>query len=633
MRRVFWSLTLLCGLACGCSNPSNDTKIFVVVWSDLAVPAQIDNIVVDVRGPSGKFAVTRPLTAGDEAGKTKLPVVVVLVPPDNRGLPIEVTASGNFGPNFVVSQSARLSFLSGQSRVLTFFLAHACQGQTCGANTTCSYGHCDQPIDVVPSSLPVYNPSILLTPPDAGLVSTADGAIADSNATDLASEAGHEGPGKDGALDNSTDVPDFVLDGCPEAGGDGGNVGADGANATGETEGADGPGRADGPGDVVGFDENDGQGGAGGAGWDGGSGGTSTGGDGGTGGTGGDGGSGGSGTGGGGGSGGSAVLDAALEVPAALAEVAPDRPGADAVTCPTDQLDDGTGTCAWMAGVNWTQRGTSQGWSTVASSADGTKLVAAVSGGYLYTSLDSGATWTQRASSRNWISVASSGDGTSLVAAVANGYVYTSSDSGATWIQRAAVRNWNSVASSLDGTKLAAVVRNGFLYASVDSGATWTQRGTSQGWSAVASSADGVSLVATTWRGFIYRSVDSGVTWTQQGTSREWIAAASSADGTKLVALDEAPGYIYTSADSGVTWTARGTSQAWVAVASSADGTKLVAVGNTPSYIYTSTNSGVTWTQRSASRFWSWVASSADGTKLVATVNGGFIYTSVGPVP
>ena len=70
-------------------------------------------------------------------------------------------------------------------------------------------------------------------------------------------------------------------------------------------------------------------------------------------------------------------------------------------------------------------------WSSVASSADGTKLVATVGytiytasqPGAIYTSTDSGVTWTPHTSAApflnlNWSSVASSADGTKLVAAV-----------------------------------------------------------------------------------------------------------------------------------------------------------------------------------------------------------------------
>ncbi len=62
---------------------------------------------------------------------------------------------------------------------------------------------------------------------------------------------------------------------------------------------------------------------------------------------------------------------------------------------------------------------------SVASSADGTKLVAVVQNGQIYTSTDSGFTWTPRDSDRNWKSVASSSDGTKLVAGVDGGPIYT----------------------------------------------------------------------------------------------------------------------------------------------------------------------------------------------------------------
>ena len=108
-------------------------------------------------------------------------------------------------------------------------------------------------------------------------------------------------------------------------------------------------------------------------------------------------------------------------------------------------------------GAIWTARDSARQWWGVASSSDGTKLVAAVDGGQIYTSTDSGVTWTPRDSARNWYGVASSSDGTKLVAAVYGGQIYTSTDSGATWTPRDSVRNWWGVASSSDGTKLVAV--------------------------------------------------------------------------------------------------------------------------------------------------------------------------------
>lgn len=291
-------------------------------------------------------------------------------------------------------------------------------------------------------------------------------------------------------------------------------------------------------------------------------------------------------------------------------------------------------------GATWTNRASNLGWSSVASSADGTKLVAAVAGGvsgYIYTSTDAGVTWTTQIGSgtKSWVSIASSADGTKLAAAEIGGRISTSTNSGVLWTNRAVSTNWSAVASSADGTKLVAVVGGhmvvpGLIYTSTDSGINWTPRAVTNYWHGVASSADGTRLVAVVGvaiPGQIYTSSDSGGTWNPHAINQAWAAVASSADGSKLAAVVYG-GQIYTSGDYGATWTGHGPIQNWWSVASSADGTKLVAVAQ-PGLIYTSTDSGVTWTSRTSSRNWAAVASSTDGTKLVAAVAGGYIYTSV----
>jgi ligand-binding sensor protein len=121
-------------------------------------------------------------------------------------------------------------------------------------------------------------------------------------------------------------------------------------------------------------------------------------------------------------------------------------------------------------GAIWTLRTGSLLWLSVASSADGTKLVGVVNGGQIYTSADSGVTWIARASSQNWEAVASSADGVNLVATVQGGKIYTSKDSGETWTAHDSDRNWFAVASSADGIRLLAAVSNGQLYVSGDGG-------------------------------------------------------------------------------------------------------------------------------------------------------------------
>ena len=176
-------------------------------------------------------------------------------------------------------------------------------------------------------------------------------------------------------------------------------------------------------------------------------------------------------------------------------------------------------------------------WSSVASSADGTKLIAAVNPGFLYTSSDAGITWTQRGVSVAWSAVAASADGTKLVAAVYGGQIATSTDSGMTWSSLHGPSGfWGSIASSANGVKLALANRSGQIHISHDSGATWTPRAVSAAWYSVASSADGSRLAAVVNGGQIYVSTDSGLNWTSRENNRAWRAVACSADATSFYA-------------------------------------------------------------------------------------------------
>ena len=308
---------------------------------------------------------------------------------------------------------------------------------------------------------------------------------------------------------------------------------------------------------------------------------------------------------------------------------------------------------------------TSKVWTSIASSADGTRLVAGErEGGPVYISTNSGATWTPTTLSafvEVTHTIASSADGTKLAVAPLTSMIYISHDSGATWIARAnSSGGWNGIACSADGTKLVAISAAGPIYTSTDSGTNWIARISGPSYSDVASSADGARLVAVAEDGFIYTSTDSGTNWIARASTQQWSSVASSADGTKLVAADFADsnfasssfsiGEIYTSADSGTNWTApqhwTAPPQNWTSVAGSTNGTCLAAVAlNAVLYeidsscagiIYTSTNSGESWQLAYApNSVWSSVASSADGTKLFAAngndfdsalINGG-VYT------
>lgn len=318
-----------------------------------------------------------------------------------------------------------------------------------------------------------------------------------------------------------------------------------------------------------------------------------------------------------------------------------------------------------MAGVafaqTWTQTSAQQmEWFSVASSADGTKLVAAaVSSGSnydtcaIFTSTNSGAVWTQMPfpTNNNWVHVASSADGSKLVAAAsadsARFPIYLSTNSGATWSSNNAPPSadwWYSVASSADGTKLVAVGRldspsRGVVYSSADSGNTWTSNNlpvVPSSWLSVASSADGNKLVVASYYGQICTTTNAGATWQQANnapsTGNYGAFVASSADGSKLVAAVSRyqdsvfTGSIYTSTNSGMTWNSNNVPNIseWYSVASSADGAKLVAVGSSISpgggVVCVSTNGGLTWTE--AMQEYLTVILSADGNRLFALRGG-----------
>ncbi|MCY2986850.1 MAG: hypothetical protein NTY19_03165, partial [Planctomycetota bacterium] len=296
-----------------------------------------------------------------------------------------------------------------------------------------------------------------------------------------------------------------------------------------------------------------------------------------------------------------------------------------------------------MAGESWLPRESVRLWQDIASSDDGNRLVAVVSGGQIYTSQDSGTNWTPRDSNRDWVAVASSADGTHLVAAATSGSkggVFTSSDAGVTWLQRSTIMSAvTDVACSSDGTKLV-VSRSGYpLLTSSDGGTNWTARETARSWSCVASSGNGTMLTACVYGDRIFASTNAGVTWGSFPVTGTWFSVACSLSGSRVVAGDRFgtagtfSGPIWTASVSsrfGVwTWTPHQVGE-WEAVAYASDGTRLAACYY-DDHVYTSDDHGATWTPHETHRQWRSVAISADGTKLAACVWNGQIYTGIVP--
>src|ERR1700710_2188131 len=88
-------------------------------------------------------------------------------------------------------------------------------------------------------------------------------------------------------------------------------------------------------------------------------------------------------------------------------------------------------------------------------------------------------TWTQTSAPNvSWGGVASSADGSKLIAADSSlsGGIYMSTNSGENWMSNAVPTvGWNSVASSANGSLLAAGSASAGVYVSTNGGTIWTQ--------------------------------------------------------------------------------------------------------------------------------------------------------------
>jgi hypothetical protein len=323
--------------------------------------------------------------------------------------------------------------------------------------------------------------------------------------------------------------------------------------------------------------------------------------------------------------------------------------------------------------------------TSLASSTDGTKIIACINNGYIYTSINSGVNWTQRsnAGSRSWSSVASSSNGTILAASVNNGYIYTSIDSGVNWIEQNSIGPcyWKSIAFYSDGSKLVACVYGGNIYIlnmvfyytnsiiessansaistfckvsengkvmmtnnnsnlniSNDYGLTWRNLMSLSAfanavWNGAVVSLSGEYILVCNSNISYYYSNDSGVNFTRKPDNYSGPLVASS-DISKIFRL-KFNDYLYISTNYGQSWTALTSlgKKNFSSIACSSDGTKIATCGysnNGPIYIYTSSDSGANWIQRTSAgnRNWSNLVCSSNGTIIIACVSGGYVYIS-----
>jgi hypothetical protein len=271
-------------------------------------------------------------------------------------------------------------------------------------------------------------------------------------------------------------------------------------------------------------------------------------------------------------------------------------------------------------------------WYSLAASADGTRMYAAGSLG-VEASTDAGHNWGGAISALagSWKSVATSADGLTVLAAVPSKAIQISTDAGTTWgkIGSGLASNAVAVACSADASKAIASNNGDKVYTNSPT-AVWSDIGVSGGkWNVVAYAGSGNNFAAGNTVGKVYTLASGSVTVTN---SRAVTGLVISTDGTKLAACFN-PGGIYTSTNGGVSWTNSAAPWTnWSSLAASANCNQLFA-GVSNGVIYASGNFGANWTAISgvSNSVWSALAVSADASKLAAGASGtgtGLYYSS-----
>jgi len=218
---------LLLAVAPACNNQDN-TKIVVVVWSDLPVPSALDGVHIEIAGPTSTAAKDFALTAGSESGKTQLPVQLQVVPAGAKDESVMVEVTGKVGASPVVTRTASVRFVSGEALRLDISLDAACRDVVCPGGFTCSGGICNQPIPI--TSLPPYTGKPAR--PDAGhgldggvlfdggtalfdVGTVIDGRSVDLTSADAASTEAASDP-SDAGRDGTPDVPSIFEAGVAD---------------------------------------------------------------------------------------------------------------------------------------------------------------------------------------------------------------------------------------------------------------------------------------------------------------------------------------------------------------------------------------------------------------------------------
>jgi photosystem II stability/assembly factor-like uncharacterized protein len=146
----------------------------------------------------------------------------------------------------------------------------------------------------------------------------------------------------------------------------------------------------------------------------------------------------------------------------------------------------------------------SSSWTAATISSNGNVMAAVSSIGtneYVFVSTNAAVSWFSNCFSTSLTqlqsSLACSADGSKLVLAASGNSIYISTNFGVNWSQTATPRPlWSHVVCSADGSRIIAVSNDGLVFGSVNGGATWNSlTNPYQYWVGIAASADASKLV------------------------------------------------------------------------------------------------------------------------------------------
>lgn len=299
-------------------------------------------------------------------------------------------------------------------------------------------------------------------------------------------------------------------------------------------------------------------------------------------------------------------------------------------------------------------------WSSIAISADGSKLVAVNKinnniGGELWVSTNTGIIWliVSNITNQNWASVSSDETGQYLTAVVNGGGIWTSNNYGFFWTLYSDTNTqnklWSSVAISDSNYNIMAVVNTtGELWFSRNAGTTWTKNIDPSGnliqnnWKFLIMNNNGNNIYASSEN----NSLDSGcnyiLTWNSQSSIYKQNAnishfSAITKSNTGVIIAVVYGGSIWTSTDFCYSWnqyidvSGSTLNKFWNYLNNTFTNTLIAATVTNEKWI--STNSGASWSlypvNPSRNLTWKSTASDITGQKMVAVEYSGNIYTSV----